>query len=105
MAGFSFFSSYIFDFIPTNKKNPFSGKSNGTYGGHTILPYPALLQRLWFEEIENYKGHFAVIFAHASFLFRYREMIKDLENIKAIWRLQNHSILYGEDLSKKSSQA
>jgi 4-hydroxybenzoate polyprenyltransferase len=39
---------------------------------------------LTFEEIENYKGHFAVIFAHASFLFLMllREMIKDLENIK-----------------------
>jgi 4-hydroxybenzoate polyprenyltransferase len=39
---------------------------------------------LTFEEIENYKGHFAVIlhmqvfFPHATV----REMIKDLENIK-----------------------
>jgi 4-hydroxybenzoate polyprenyltransferase len=58
---------------------------------------------LTFEEIENYH-HFAVNFAHASFLPHATcvEMIKDLENIKAIWQgLQNHSILYGEDLSKK----
>jgi 4-hydroxybenzoate polyprenyltransferase len=47
----------------------------------TLLHY---YNGLTFEEIENYKGHFAVIL-HASFLFLMllvREMIKDLENIK-----------------------
>ena len=38
-----------------------------------------------FEEIENHRSHFAVISAHAVFLFLLllvREMIKDLENLK-----------------------
>jgi 4-hydroxybenzoate polyprenyltransferase len=74
-----------------------------------VIPFFAILLHyyndLTFEEFENYKGHFAVIFAHASFLtllLLVREMIKDLENIKG--DLANNyktiPIVYGELVSK-----
>ena len=75
-----------------------------------VIPFFAILLHYYndlsFEEFENYKGHFAVIFAHASFLtllLLIREMIKDLENLKG--DLANNyktiPIVYGEMVSKK----
>jgi 4-hydroxybenzoate polyprenyltransferase len=75
-----------------------------------VIPSFAILLHYYndlsFEEFENYKGHFAVIFAHASFLtllLLIREMIKDLENLKG--DLANNyktiPIVYGEMVSKQ----
>ncbi len=108
---FLFFSSYIFliwFYSHKIKKYPLVG--NLTAAIMAVVPFFAILlhyyNSLTFEEIENRKGHFAVIFAHASFLLLLllvREMIKDLENIKG--DLANDyktiPILYGEDVSKK----
>jgi 4-hydroxybenzoate polyprenyltransferase len=108
---FLFFSSYIFViwfYSHKIKKYPLVG--NLTAALMAVIPFFAILLHyyngLTFEEIENYKGHFAVIFAHASFLFLMlllREMIKDLENLKGDLAsgYRTIPILYGEDLSKK----
>jgi 4-hydroxybenzoate polyprenyltransferase len=107
---FLFFSSYIFViwfYSHKIKKYPIVG--NLTAAIMAVIPFFAILlhyyNNLSFEEIENYKGHFAVIFAHATFLLLLllvREMIKDLENIKG--DLANDyktiPILYGTVLSK-----
>jgi len=108
---FLFFSSYIFliwFYSHKIKKYPVVG--NLTAALMAVVPFFAILLHyyngLTFEEIENYKSHFAVIFAHASFLFLLllvREMIKDLENIKGDLAsgYRTIPILYGEELSKK----
>jgi 4-hydroxybenzoate polyprenyltransferase len=106
-----FFSSYIFIiwfYSHKIKKYPLVG--NLTAAVMAVIPFFAILLHYYnglsFEEIENRKSHFAVIFAHASFLFLMllvREMIKDLENIKGdlAGGYRTIPILYGEDLSKK----
>lgn len=108
---FLFFSAYIFMiwfYSHKIKKYPVVG--NLTAAIMAVLPFFAILlhyyNNLSFEEIENYKGHFAVIFAHASFLFLLlliREMIKDLENLKGdlVNNYQTIPIRYGELVSKK----
>jgi 4-hydroxybenzoate polyprenyltransferase len=108
---FLFFSAYIFMiwfYSHKIKKYPVVG--NLTAAIMAVLPFFAILlhyyNNLSFEEIENYKGHFAVIFAHASFLFLLlliREMIKDLENLKGdlVNNYQTIPIRYGEVVSKK----
>lgn len=108
---FLFFSAYIFMiwfYSHKIKKYPVVG--NLTAAIMAVLPFFAILlhyyNNLSFEEIENYKGHFAVIFAHASFLFLLlliREMIKDLENLKGdlVNNYQTIPIRYGETVSKK----
>ena len=107
---FLFFSVYIFliwFYSHKIKKYPIIG--NLTSAFLAVLPFFAILLYFYFkipfEEIENYKGQFAVIFAHASFLFLLlliREMIKDLENLKG--DLANDyktiPIVYGETISK-----
>jgi 4-hydroxybenzoate polyprenyltransferase len=106
-----FFSTYIFFiwfYSHKIKKYPVVG--NFTAAFLAVIPFFAILLHYYndlsFEEFENYKGHFAVIFAHASFLtllLLIREMIKDLENLKG--DLANNyktiPIVYGEMVSKK----
>lgn len=106
-----FFSTYIFlIWFYSHKIKRYPVVGNLTAALLAVIPFFAILlhyyNNLSFEEIENYKGHFAVIFAHASFLsllILIREMIKDLENIKG--DLANDyktiPIVYGEMLSKK----
>jgi 4-hydroxybenzoate polyprenyltransferase len=108
---FLFFSGYIFFiwfYSHKIKKYPIIG--NLTAALLAVLPFFAILlyfyNQLSFNEIENEKEHFAVIFCHATFLFLLlliREMIKDLENIKG--DLANNyktiPIVYGELVSKK----
>ncbi|MBE0393018.1 geranylgeranylglycerol-phosphate geranylgeranyltransferase [Flavobacterium sp. PL002] len=108
---FLFFSAYIFliwFYSHKIKKYPVVG--NLTAAMMAILPFFALLLHYYnsitFEEIESYKGHFAVIFAHACFLFLLlliREMIKDLENLKGDLanNYQTIPIRFGEQMSKK----
>ncbi|TRX39425.1 geranylgeranylglycerol-phosphate geranylgeranyltransferase [Flavobacterium restrictum] len=109
---FLFFSVYIFliwFYSHKIKKIPIVG--NLTSALLAVLPFFAILlyyyNSISFNEIENHKGHFAVIFAHATFLFLLlliREMIKDLENIKGDLanNYQTIPILYGEIVAKKS---
>jgi 4-hydroxybenzoate polyprenyltransferase len=72
-----------------------------------VIPFCYIIttQPSFEEEIENYKGHFAVIFAHASFftlLLLIREMIKDLENKGDLANdYKTIPIVYGEMVSKK----
>lgn len=108
---FLFFSTYIFliwFYSHKVKKYPVIG--NLTAAFLAVIPFFAILLHYYndlsFEEFENYKGHFSVIFAHASFLtllLLSREMIKDLENIKG--DLANDyktiPIVYGEIRSKQ----
>jgi len=108
---FLFFSSYIFViwfYSHKIKKYPLIGNLMAAF--MAVIPFFAILlhyyNNLSFEEIENYKGHFAVIFAHASFLLLLllvREMIKDLENIKGDFAndYKTIPIKYGEILSKQ----
>jgi 4-hydroxybenzoate polyprenyltransferase len=108
---FLFFSTYIFlIWFYSHKIKKYPAVGNLTAALLAVIPFFAILlhyyNNLSFEEIENYKGHFAVIFAHASFLsllLLIREMIKDLENIKG--DLANDyktiPIVYGELISKK----
>jgi 4-hydroxybenzoate polyprenyltransferase len=109
---FLFFSVYIFliwFYSHKIKKYPIVG--NLTAALLAVLPFFAILlyfyTKISFYEIESYKGQFAVIFAHATFLFLLllvREMIKDLENLKG--DLANDyktiPIVYGEEISKKT---
>lgn len=107
---FLFISVYIFlvwFYSHKIKKYPFIG--NVMAAILAILPFFALLLFYYYkvplDELENQKGHFAVIFAHAAFLFLLiliREMIKDLENIKG--DLANNyrtiPIIYGLETAK-----
>jgi 4-hydroxybenzoate polyprenyltransferase len=108
---FLFFSGYIFliwFYSHKIKKYPIVG--NLTAALLAVLPFFAILlyyyTKISFYEIENYKSQFAVILAHATFLFLLiliREMVKDLENLKG--DLANNyktiPIIYGEETSKK----
>lgn len=108
---FLFFSVYIFliwFYSHKIKKYPLIGNLMAAL--LAVLPFFAILlyfyNQISLDDLENQKGHFAVIFAHAIFLFLLlliREMIKDLENLKG--DLANNyktiPILYGERTSKK----
>ena len=106
-----FFSTYIFFiWFSSHKIKKYPVVGNLTAAFLAVIPFFAILLHYYndlsFEEFENYKGHFAVIFAHASFLtllLLIREMIKDLENLKG--DLANNyktiPIVYGEMVSKK----
>ena len=108
---FFFFSAYIFliwFYSHKIKKHVIVG--NLTAAFLAVVPFFAILLYFYnsisFEEIENHRSHFAVISAHAVFLFLLllvREMIKDLENLKG--DLANNyktvPILYGESISKQ----
>lgn len=108
---FLFFSSYIFliwFYSHKIKKYPIVGNLTATL--MAVIPFFAILLHYYnilsFEEIENYKDHFAVIFTHASFLMLLllvREMIKDLENIKGdlVNGYKTIPVRYGETVSKK----
>ena len=108
---FLFFSTYIFSiWFYSHKIKRYPVVGNLTAALLAVIPFFAILLHYYndisFEEFENYKGHFAVIFAHASFLtllLLIREMIKDLENLKG--DLANNyktiPIVYGEMVSKK----
>lgn len=108
---FLLFSVYIFlvwFYSHKIKKYPLVG--NLMAAVLAIFPFFAILlfyyYKVPFEELENQKGHFAVIFAHATFLFLLiliREMIKDLENIKGDLanNYQTIPIIYGVKTSKK----
>src|SRR3970282_3009753 len=108
---FLFFSSYIFLiwlYSHKIKKYPIVGNLTATL--MAVIPFFAILLHYYnilsFEEIENYKSHFAVIFAHDIFLMLLlfvREMIKDLENIKGDLANDYKTIpvRYGEAVSKK----
>ena len=108
---FVFFSGYIFlIWFYSHKIKKYAVLGNLTATVMAVIPFFAILlhyyYNLSFEEIENFKGHFAVIFAHASFLFLLlliREMIKDLENIKGDLAngYQTIPIRFGETISKK----
>lgn len=109
---FLFFSVYIFliwFYSHKIKKYPIIGNLMAAL--LAVLPFFAILlyfyTKISFYEIESYKNQFAVIFAHATFLFLLlliREMIKDLENLKG--DLANDyktiPIVYGEEISKKT---
>jgi 4-hydroxybenzoate polyprenyltransferase len=108
---FLFFSTYIFFiWFYSHKIKRYPVVGNLTAALLAVIPFFAILLHYYndisFEEFENYKGHFAVIFAHASFLtllLLIREMIKDLENLKG--DLANNyktiPIVYGEMVSKQ----
>ena len=108
---FLFFSVYIFlIWFYSHKIKRYPVIGNLTAALLAVLPFFAILlyyyTKISFNDIENYKSQFAVIFAHATFLFLLiliREMIKDLENLKG--DLANDyktiPIVYGEDTSKK----
>lgn len=108
---FLFFSAYIFliwFYSHKIKKYPIIG--NLTAALLAVLPFFAILlyfyNKISFEELENHKRDFGVIFAHANFLFLLlliREMIKDLENLKGDLAngYQTIPIIYGEAISKK----
>lgn len=107
---FLFFSVYIFlVWFYSHKIKKFPLIGNLFAAILAILPFFALLlyyyYKVPFEELENEKGHFAVIFAHANFLFLLlliREMIKDLENIAGDManNYQTIPIRYGSTTSK-----
>lgn len=108
---FIFFSAYIFlIWFYSHKIKKYAIVGNLTATVMAVIPFFAILSHYYynlsFEEIENNKGHFAVIFAHACFLFLLlliREMIKDLENIKGDLAngYQTIPIRFGEKISKK----
>lgn len=108
---FLFFSAYIFliwFYSHKIKKYPIVG--NLTAAFMAVIPFFAILLYFYnsisFEEIENHRSHFAVISAHAMFLFLLlliREMIKDLENLKGDLANDYHTIpiTYNENVSKQ----
>lgn len=108
---FLFFSSYIFliwFYSHKIKKHALIGNLTATI--MAVIPFFAITLHyyysLTFEEIISYKSHFAVIFAHASFLsllLLIREMIKDLENIKGdlVSEYRTIPVRYGEKISKQ----
>jgi len=108
---FLFFSAYIFlIWFYSHKIKKYAIIGNLTSALLAVVPFFAILlyfyNKILFEEIENHMSHFAVISAHAMFLFLLlliREMIKDLENLKG--DLANDyktiPILYNETVSKQ----
>ncbi|MCD0473391.1 geranylgeranylglycerol-phosphate geranylgeranyltransferase [Flavobacterium sp. EDS] len=108
---FLFFSVYIFlIWFYSHKIKKFPLIGNLMAALLAVLPFFAILlyfyNQISFNDLENQRGHFAVIFAHAIFLFLLlliREMIKDLENLKGdlINNYKTIPILYGERASKK----
>jgi 4-hydroxybenzoate polyprenyltransferase len=108
---FLFFSAYIFliwFYSHKIKRHVIIG--NLTSALLAVVPFFAILlyfyNKILFEEIENHMSHFAVISAHAMFLFLLlliREMIKDLENLKGDLAndYQTIPILYNEKVSKQ----
>jgi 4-hydroxybenzoate polyprenyltransferase len=108
---FLFFSAYIFlIWFYSHKIKKYVIIGNLTSALLAVTPFFAILlyfyNKTLFEEIENHVSHFAVISAHAMFLFLLlliREMIKDLENLKG--DLANNyktvPILYSENVSKQ----
>ncbi|MEZ0130539.1 geranylgeranylglycerol-phosphate geranylgeranyltransferase [Flavobacterium sp. LBUM151] len=108
---FLFFSAYIFliwFYSHKIKRHVIIG--NLTSALLAVVPFFAILlyfyNKILFEEIENHMSHFAVISAHAMFLFLLlliREMIKDLENLKGDLAndYQTIPILYNETVSKQ----
>lgn len=97
---FLFFSVYIFliwFYSHKVKKLPVIGNLMAAL--LAVLPFFAILL--------YYKNFYAVIFAHATFLYLLlliREMIKDLENLKGDLANDYNTIpiLYGESVSKKT---
>ncbi|WP_456312814.1 geranylgeranylglycerol-phosphate geranylgeranyltransferase [Pseudomonas shirazensis] len=108
---FLFFSAYIFlIWFYSHKIKKYAIIGNLTSALLAVVPFFAILlyfyNKILFEEIENHMSHFAVISAHAIFLFLLlliREMIKDLENLKGDLAndYQTIPILYTESVSKK----
>ncbi|TDO78228.1 4-hydroxybenzoate polyprenyltransferase [Flavobacterium chryseum] len=108
---FLFFSAYIFlIWFYSHKIKKYAIIGNLTSALLAVVPFFAILlyfyNKILFEELENHMSHFAVISAHAMFLFLLlliREMIKDLENLKG--DLANDyktiPILYSETVSKQ----
>ncbi len=108
---FLFFSAYIFlIWFYSHKIKKYAIIGNLTSALLAVVPFFAILlyfyNTILFEEIENHMSHFAVISAHAMFLFLLlliREMIKDLENLKGDLAndYQTIPILYNERVSKQ----
>ncbi|KUJ63261.1 ubiquinone biosynthesis protein UbiA [Flavobacteriaceae bacterium CRH] len=108
---FLFFSAYIFlIWFYSHKIKKYAIIGNLTSALLAVVPFFAILlyfyNKILFEEIENHMNHFAVISAHAMFLFLLlliREMIKDLENLKGDLAsdYQTIPILYNETVSKQ----
>ncbi|WKL47077.1 geranylgeranylglycerol-phosphate geranylgeranyltransferase [Flavobacterium pectinovorum] len=108
---FLFFSAYIFlIWFYSHKIKKYVIIGNLTSALLAVVPFFAILlyfyNKILFEEIENHMSHFAVISAHAMFLFLLlliREMIKDLENLKGDLAndYQTIPILYNETVSKQ----
>ncbi|MDW8850142.1 geranylgeranylglycerol-phosphate geranylgeranyltransferase [Flavobacterium sp. MMLR14_040] len=108
---FLFFSAYIFlIWFYSHKIKKYAIIGNLTSALLAVVPFFAILlyfyNKILFEEIENHMSHFAVISAHAMFLFLLlliREMIKDLENLKGDLAndYQTIPILYNETVSKQ----
>lgn len=110
---FLFFSLYIFliwFYSHKLKKIVFVGNLSAAL--LAVWPFFAILlyyyKPISIEDLESHKDHFAVIFAHASFLFLLiliRELIKDLENLKGDLANNYHTIpvFYGENWSKRIS--
>ncbi len=111
VKAFLFFSAYIFlIWFYSHKIKKFTLLGNLTATIMAVIPFFALTLHFYyslsFEEIISHKSQFAVIFAHASFLFLLlliREMIKDLENIKGDLANDYRTvpIRFGEEVSKK----
>lgn len=108
---FLFFSTYIFlIWFYSHKIKKYTVLGNLTATIMAVIPFFALTLHFYyslsFEDLISHKGHFAVIFAHAAFLFLLlliREMIKDLENIKGdlVNDYQTIPIRFGEKISKQ----
>lgn len=109
---FLFFSAYIFlIWFYSHKIKRYAIVGNLTAAFLAVLPFFAILlyffyHQISFDEIENHRSHFAVISAHAMFLFLLlliREMIKDLENLKGDLANDYHTIpiLFNEIVSKQ----
>ncbi|OXA92835.1 geranylgeranylglycerol-phosphate geranylgeranyltransferase [Flavobacterium hercynium] len=108
---FLFFSCYIFlIWFYSHKIKKYVIVGNLTSALLAVVPFFAILlyfyNKILFEELENHTSHFAVISAHAMFLFLLlliREMIKDLENLKGDLAndYQTIPILYNETISKR----
>ena len=108
---FLFFSTYIFlIWFYSHKIKKYTVLGNLTATIMAVIPFFALTLHFYyslsFEDLISHKGHFAVIFTHAAFLFLLlliREMIKDLENIKGdlVNDYQTIPIRFGEKISKQ----
>jgi 4-hydroxybenzoate polyprenyltransferase len=108
---FLFFSTYIFlIWFYSHKIKKYTVIGNLTATIMAVIPFFALTLHFYyslsFEDLIGYKAHFAVIFAHAAFLFLLlliREMIKDLENIKGdlLNDYKTIPIRFGEKIAKQ----